>query len=321
MDEAVSGAEMLFDLLLAVLVVWLAWGALTSRSSFRAVVLFVSFGLSMALVWVRLDAPDVALAEIAVSAGLTGALFLAALGRVDWSPASVPGDAAIPGHRFSHAVVVLILLSTFAGLTIAVLSLPPEACGLAERVEASLASTCVANPVTATLLYFRGYDTMLELAVLLLAIVAIRATCGIVSPLRRTTSEIWAVMTGLFVPIMILIAGYLLWAGADAAGGAFQAGAVLAASGVLMVLAGVELRPLRDGLLVRFGLAFGLGFFVSLGIAGAVAGDAFLDHPAFASEFVIVILEGAAMVSIGLALLEMFGTILRGRRSRTGGRS
>ena len=36
----------------------------------------------MALAWVRLDAPDVALAEIAVSAGLTGALLLAAFGGV-----------------------------------------------------------------------------------------------------------------------------------------------------------------------------------------------------------------------------------------------
>jgi uncharacterized MnhB-related membrane protein len=71
-----------FDLLLAALMVWLGWRTLTSSSLFRAIVLFVAFGLSMALAWTRLDAPDVALAEIAVGAGLTGALFLAALGFV-----------------------------------------------------------------------------------------------------------------------------------------------------------------------------------------------------------------------------------------------
>lgn len=68
----------LFDVLLAAFILWLGWRTLTSTSLFRAVVLFVAFGLSMGLVWVRLDAPDVALAEIAVGAGLTGALFLAA---------------------------------------------------------------------------------------------------------------------------------------------------------------------------------------------------------------------------------------------------
>lgn len=72
----------LLDLLLAVLILWLGRGALTARSLFSAIVLFVAFGLSMGLAWARLDAPDVALAEIAVGAGLTGALFLAAAGAI-----------------------------------------------------------------------------------------------------------------------------------------------------------------------------------------------------------------------------------------------
>jgi uncharacterized MnhB-related membrane protein len=71
-----------FDLLLAALIVWLGWRTLTSQSAFRAIVLFVAFGLSMSLAWTRMDATDVALAEIAVGAGLTGALFLAAVGVV-----------------------------------------------------------------------------------------------------------------------------------------------------------------------------------------------------------------------------------------------
>lgn len=70
----------LFDILLAALIVWLGWRSLTSESLFQAIVLFVAFGLSVGLAWVRLDAPDVALAEVAVSAGLTGALLLAAFG-------------------------------------------------------------------------------------------------------------------------------------------------------------------------------------------------------------------------------------------------
>lgn len=77
-----NGIGFLFDLALAALMVWLGWSTLASSSLFRAIVLFVAFGLSMALAWIRLDALDVALAEIAVGAGLTGALFLAALGFV-----------------------------------------------------------------------------------------------------------------------------------------------------------------------------------------------------------------------------------------------
>jgi uncharacterized MnhB-related membrane protein len=77
-DFVVTEVGPLFDFLLAALVVWLGWGALMSASLFRAIVLFVAFGLAMALAWARLGAPDVALAETAVGAGLTGALLLAA---------------------------------------------------------------------------------------------------------------------------------------------------------------------------------------------------------------------------------------------------
>lgn len=66
----------LFDLVLAILLTTLAWGTLTSRELFRAVVLFIAFGFLMALAWVRLAAPDLALAEAAIGAGLTGALLL-----------------------------------------------------------------------------------------------------------------------------------------------------------------------------------------------------------------------------------------------------
>ena len=58
---------------------WLAWQTLACADLYKAIVLFIAFGLLMAIAWVRLDAPDVALAEAAIGAGLTGALLLSAL--------------------------------------------------------------------------------------------------------------------------------------------------------------------------------------------------------------------------------------------------
>ena len=72
-----------FDGVLGFALLWLAWRALASPDLFKAIVLFIAFGLLMALAWVRLDAPDVALAEAAIGAGLTGALLLTALARLD----------------------------------------------------------------------------------------------------------------------------------------------------------------------------------------------------------------------------------------------
>jgi uncharacterized MnhB-related membrane protein len=64
------------DGLLVFTLIWLAWRALASADPFKAIVLFIGFGLVLALVWLRLRAPDVALAEAAIGAGLTGALLL-----------------------------------------------------------------------------------------------------------------------------------------------------------------------------------------------------------------------------------------------------
>jgi uncharacterized MnhB-related membrane protein len=68
-----------FDIVLALSLLGLAWGLLASRDLFRAAILFIVFGFLMALAWVRLRAPDIALVEAAVGAGLTGALLIDAL--------------------------------------------------------------------------------------------------------------------------------------------------------------------------------------------------------------------------------------------------
>lgn len=71
-----------FDLLLTTALLWSAGRALTTPDLFRAVVLFIVFGLLMALAWARLGAPDVALAEAAIGAGLSGALLLDTIGHL-----------------------------------------------------------------------------------------------------------------------------------------------------------------------------------------------------------------------------------------------
>ena len=55
----------------------LACLSLTVRDIFTAIVLYISLGLLVTLCWARLGGWDVAIAEAAIGAGLTGALLLA----------------------------------------------------------------------------------------------------------------------------------------------------------------------------------------------------------------------------------------------------
>ncbi|TXK66049.1 DUF4040 domain-containing protein [Alkalisalibacterium limincola] len=67
---------MLLDALLAIALVVLAFQVAAGRTLFLGIVVFVVFGVVMALAWARLGAPDLALAEAAIGAGMTGALLM-----------------------------------------------------------------------------------------------------------------------------------------------------------------------------------------------------------------------------------------------------
>lgn len=71
-----------FDILLAFGIFFAAAAALHSRDRVASVIGFVVIGLLVALSFVRLNAPDVALAEAAIGAGLTGALLLRSAARL-----------------------------------------------------------------------------------------------------------------------------------------------------------------------------------------------------------------------------------------------
>lgn len=91
-------SEWLIDGLLVFALIVTATATLVSRDLFRAVVVFIAFGLLMALAWVRLRAPDIALAEAAIGAGLTGVLLLDAVSHFRRGRAN-SGDADTGGER------------------------------------------------------------------------------------------------------------------------------------------------------------------------------------------------------------------------------
>ena len=74
MENSLNSAAIIFDGVLALVLLVLAWRLLRSPNLFKAIVLFICFGLMLSLAWVRLKAVDIALAEAAIGAGLTGAL-------------------------------------------------------------------------------------------------------------------------------------------------------------------------------------------------------------------------------------------------------
>jgi|AntAceMinimDraft_11_1070367.scaffolds.fasta_scaffold01009_14 uncharacterized MnhB-related membrane protein len=71
--------ELTLDLMLAIGALVLAVLSLSAARIFTCVVLFISLGLLVTIIWARLNAWDVAIAEVAIGAGLTGAMLLSAV--------------------------------------------------------------------------------------------------------------------------------------------------------------------------------------------------------------------------------------------------
>ena len=98
-----------FDFLLVLALLVLAWQSLRASDLFSGIVLFMLFGLLTALAWVRLSAPDIALAEAAIGAGLTGALFLGALGRMEEHDPDVALEKIGTVGPLSHGLLIIAL--------------------------------------------------------------------------------------------------------------------------------------------------------------------------------------------------------------------
>ncbi|MDR9437493.1 MAG: DUF4040 domain-containing protein [Thiohalophilus sp.] len=302
--------SVLFDGLLGLGLVWFAWQALSSDNLFRAIVLFVAFGLMLALVWVRLAAPDIALAEAAIGAGVTGALLLAAMARLNvviHEQATGNNETSSPPRRRpASGLVALLAAGLFIALAYTLYHLPLDTPGLRQAVSEQLANSGVSHPVTAVLLNFRGYDTLLELLVLLLALLGVWSLGQCHSQAEAATGAVLDVLSRLLAPVLVLVASYLLWLGASAPGGAFQAGAVLAAGGILLLLSGWRLPARFTRWPLRLLLAVGPLLFLCLALISLLLEGRLLRYPLAQAGGWILLIEATATLSIGAILVALF---------------
>jgi multisubunit Na+/H+ antiporter MnhB subunit len=307
---------------LAVILLGLAARAVLARDALAAVVAFVVFGLMVAVAWVALGAVDVALTEAAIGGGVTGALLLgaarAAGGRK--RPAARKRD---PGPAAKGAAA-LLCASLTAALAAAWFALPDPAPTLAPQAVEAMPRLGVGNPVTAVLIGYRGWDTLLEKVVLGLALVGI---WGLGADSRwggrpglapvASADDPLLLLARVLPPPGIILAVYLLWTGADHPGGAFQAGTILATMGILVVLAGLADYPAVSSRKLRLAAMAGTLVFVLTGIAGFALPGGFLSFPEPYAKPVIVMVEVFLVFSIGVTLcLLVAGPPLRKEERR-----
>jgi multisubunit Na+/H+ antiporter MnhB subunit len=297
----------LLDLPLALGLFGAGAATLAARSLFGAVLGFISTGLIATLVWVRLEAPDVALTEAVIGAAATSVIILYVASRIGGG-----ATAPTPPHIALRVLAAILSALLAVLLALALLALPEQAPSLAAPVLENIAPTGLGNPVTAVLMAHRAIDTLLESAVLVFAVFAIWS----MAPDRR-----WgrapgpaflaephgplAFLARVLPPIGIVIGIYIAWVGADAPGGKFQGGAVLAAMWVLPWIAVLIAPPSISDMRLRLAIAAGPLVFLLVGLAGFVWAEGFLAYPPGFAKLLILLIETAMTLSVAVAMACM----------------
>jgi multicomponent Na+:H+ antiporter subunit B len=168
-----------------------------TRRTLTAVIAFGAYSLGLAMVWVLFRAPDVALTEAAVGAGVTTALFLQLVRRARADSERnegmlaagdrmlAAGDTDRDSRRRVRPPSVAVAALVTAGILLTVPALPavgasetPAFGPVTEFYLTDSGERGIDNVVTAVLVVYRGFDTFGEIAVVFAAAVAVLAVLG-----------------------------------------------------------------------------------------------------------------------------------------------
>ena len=311
------------DLLILILVVVCAFGALFIKDLMGASIVFGAYSFLMCLIWTGMGAVDVAFTEAAVGAGVSTVFFVATIYN---TARTIRYDKRDFGLKLLTAIVVIVV----GGFLATAVSdfpdwgdpqSPANSYVAAYYLTHSMEQTNVPNVVTTTLADYRAFDTMFETAVVFVAALAI------VSLLRRKrrkdekepagiigNSLVIQYATRYMVPFMQIFALYVVAHGHHSPGGGFQGGVILGASLILVSMA-FDMKYMLKKLSEKWVWllsAIGVLIFAGIGVLALILGGNFLDYSVLsailpATDSVMARSHSMLFVEIGVAITVMAG--------------
>jgi len=263
----------------------LAIGVVVARAhTFVAVVLLSGCGLFVTLAFARFSAPDLALTQISVEIVTVLLLVLA----IYFLP-SIPRAPDRTGARLRNGVLAAAGGVLIGGVAYAVMTRAPLP-GIAPYfLEHALSGSGGHNVVNVIIVDFRGFDTMVEISVLVVAGLAVKALLRglrIDAPKTGPRGLPWssqshplllAVLARLMLPLTVLVAAFVFLRGHNLPGGGFVAGLIVSIALLLQYVAsGVLWTESRIPLNYRSLAGFGLLCAALTGLGSFALGYPFL---------------------------------------------
>ena len=316
------------DLVLLAMLALTALRVIFLRDLFAVVMLFGIYSFLSALIFVSLDAVDVAFTEASVGAGITTVLMLGTLALT---------ERREKRSEHKNLMPLLVVFVTGAALIYGTLDMPPFGDPenpahqhVAPRyIETSPQEVGLPNMVTSVLASYRGFDTLGETLVVFAAAVGVLSLLGIRRRAPKVSTEepgsgdedeglrahrVLRVIAKLSVPLILLFALYVQFHGDFGPGGGFQAGVIAAAAFILYALVfGLPdaFTVLSPGLL-RWLTPFGVLLYAGVGVLCTVLGGKFLEYnvlaqdPLHGQHYGILAIELGVGITVFAVMLSIF---------------
>ncbi|QBY04076.1 DUF4040 domain-containing protein [Thalassotalea sp. HSM 43] len=310
----------LINLVLLAMLALTALRIIFLKDLFAVVMLFGIFSFLSALIFINLDAVDVAFTEAAVGAGISTVLMI--------------GTLTLTGRKEkenSHSSILplLVVCVTGAALIYGTLDMPafgdldnPIHQHVAPRyIEESPKEVGLPNMVTSVLASYRGFDTLGEVVVVFAALIAVLSLLGVRRENKKDAAEsgltshhVLHVVAKMIIPLIILFALYVQFHGDFGPGGGFQAGVIAAAALILYAL--VFGLPNAFAVIgpkfLHFMASAGVLLYASVGLFSMYKGGNFLDYdklttqPLDGQHYGIIIIELGVGITVFAVMLSIF---------------
>jgi multicomponent Na+:H+ antiporter subunit B len=310
----------LIDLVLLAMLALTALRIIFLKDLFAIVMLFGIYSFLSALIFINLDAVDVAFTEASVGAGISTVLMLSTL--------------ALTGRKekkSSHtSILPLIVVGiTGAALIYGTLDMPPFGHPdnpihqhVAPRyIEESPKEVGLPNMVTSVLASYRGFDTFGETVVVFAAAIGVLSLLGVRRRKTKNTPEsglethhVLHVVAKVIIPLVILFALYVQFHGDFGPGGGFQAGVIAAAAFILyaLVFGLPKSFAVVSPKILQLMASFGVLLYASVGLYSMSQGGHFLDYNKLAADplagqhYGIIIIELGVGITVFAVMLSIF---------------
>jgi multicomponent Na+:H+ antiporter subunit B len=304
--------------------------AIRKTDLFAVVMLFGIYSFLTALLFMDLDAVDVAFTEAAVGAGISTVLMLSTLrltGRFE------------KRHKRNPLLPLVVVLIMGGALIYGMTDMPqfgdpmaPIHLHMAPRfMYDSPTEIGVPNMVTSVLASYRGYDTLGETTVIFTAGLAVLLLLGMredqnEQPGRMAIGDalVLRVVVKVLIAFILLYALYVQFHGDYGAGGGFQAGVIFATAFVIydLIFGETDVRRVMPQVWLARLAVLGVLIYAGTGVACMILGSNFLDYSALAHDPVhgqhlgILIIEFGVGLAVFSVLLIIFYAFSGLRRSK-----